>query len=280
MRGDDRRIVLGLYRSGPSRAVLERALEVGITAVDTAYNYGRYEGHRALASEAGELLGRFEVSTKVGYFPDGHDLDPVRLRTAVAEAGEALGRVPDTVFLHNPEHDPGRFAVACEALATCQAAGLCRAWGVATWNPLPLVPVAAGLSVRPEVVMVRAGLAVPGPVLDAAENLAHEMSARTVWGMAPFAGNPSDQVWSGIDTGLFLEPGQPAVSSVQARLAAAFAVPSVSRIAVGTSRPDHLAELAAATRVAASAQTVHAYRTLLRERAGHGKEAARAAHHG
>ncbi|MFE2157076.1 aldo/keto reductase [Streptomyces lydicus] len=280
MRGADRRIVLGLYRSGPSRAVLERALEVGITAADTAYNYGRYEGHRALASEAGELLNQFEVSTKVGYFPDGHNLEPDRLQAAVAEAGEALGQVPDTVFLHNPEHDPGRFAVACETLAGCQASGLCRAWGVATWNPLPLVPAAAGVPVRPDVVMVRAGLAVPGQVLDAAENLAHEMSARAVWGMAPFAGNPSDQVWSGVDTGLFLEPGQPAVSSVQARLAAAFAVPSVSRVAVGTSQPDHLAELVAATGIKASMETVHAYRTLLRERARRGKEAARAAHHG
>ncbi|MBT2396255.1 aldo/keto reductase [Streptomyces sp. ISL-100] len=255
-------------------------LEVGITAVDTAYNYGRYEGHRALVDEAGELLDRFEVSTKVGYFPDGHDLDPERLRAAVAETGEALGRVPDTVFLHNPEHDPGRFVVACETLAACQAAGLCVAWGIATWNPLPLVPVAAGVPVRPDVVMVRAGLATPGPVLDAAENLAHELSGRAMWGMAPFAGDPSDPVWSGLDTGLFLEPGQPAVSSVQARLAAAFAVPSVSRIAVGTSQPDHLAELAAATRVATSTEMVHAYRTLLRERAGRGKEPARAAHHG
>jgi aryl-alcohol dehydrogenase-like predicted oxidoreductase len=226
-------------------------------------------------------LPRFEVSTKVGYFPNGHSLAPGRLRAAVEETAQALGRVPDTVFVHNPEHDPAGLAAACEALTACQADGLCRAWGIATWNPLPLLRAAAEAQARPDVVMVRAGLAVPGPVLDAAEHFAQSIRADEVWGMAPFAGNPSDPVWSGLDTRLFLEPGQGPVSSVQARLAAAFAVPTVSRIAVGTTRPDHLTELAAATRIAASAETVHAYRALLRERAGaRGKEAARAAHHG
>ncbi|MFG3348630.1 aldo/keto reductase [Streptomyces sp. NPDC048018] len=249
--------------------------------VDTAYNYGRYEGHRALVKAAGDLLDRFEVSTKVGYFPNGHDLAPARLRAAVAEAGEVLGRVPDTVFVHNPEHDPDGLPAACEALAACQADGLCRAWGVATWNPAPLLRVAALAEVRPDVLMVRAGLAVPGPVLDAAEQLGLRMAAGEVWGMAPFAGNPSDPVWSGLDTGVFLEPGQEPVSSAQARLAVAFAVPAVSRIAVGTSRPDHLSELAAATSVETSSDTVRAYRRLLRDQAGgRGKEAAHAAHDG
>ncbi|MFD5484040.1 aldo/keto reductase [Streptomyces virginiae] len=281
MRGADRRIALGLYRAGPTRPVLERALEVGVTAVDTAYNYGRYQGHRALVKAAGDLLDRIEVSTKVGYFPGGYDLTPARLRAAVAEAGEVLGRAPDTVFVHNPEHDPDGLPAACEALATCQADGLCRAWGIATWNPLPLLRVAASVAVRPDVLMVRAGLAVLGPVLDAGEHLRSRMAAGEVWGMAPFAGNPSDPVWSGLDTGVFLEPGQEPVSSAQARLAVAFAVPAVSRIAVGTNRPDHLTELAAATSVDVSTDTVHAYRQLLREQAGgRGKETAHAVHDG
>ncbi|WP_031009469.1 aldo/keto reductase [Streptomyces sp. NRRL F-5727] len=281
MRGADRRIALGLYRAGPTRPVLERALEVGVTAVDTAYNYGRYQGHRALVEAAGDLLGRFEVSTKVGYFPGGHNLAPARLRAAVAEAGDVLGRAPDTVFVHNPEHDPDALPAACEALAACQADGLCRAWGVATWNPLPLLHAAVLVTVRPDVLMVRAGLAVPGPVLDAAEQLAIKMAAGEVWGMAPFAGNPSDPVWSGLDTGVFLEPGQEPVSSAQARLAVAFAIPAVSRIAVGTTHPDHLADLAAATSVEVSTDTVHAYRRLLRDQAGgRGKEAAHASHNG
>ncbi|MFB7031780.1 MULTISPECIES: hypothetical protein [unclassified Streptomyces] len=86
---------------------------------------------------------------------------------------------------------------------------------------------------------------------------------------------------------MFLEPGQQPVSSAQVRLAVAFAVPAVpavpavSRIAVGTTCPDHLAELAAASSLAVSTDTVYAYCRLLREQVGGcRREAARAAHDG
>ncbi|MGW9451463.1 hypothetical protein [Streptomyces sp. NPDC055632] len=84
-----------------------------------------------------------------------------------------------------------------------------------------------------------------------------------------------------LDTGVFLEPGQQPVSSAQVRLAVAFAVPAVSRIAVGTTCPDHLAELAAASSLAVSTDTVYAYCRLLREQVGGcRREAARATHDG
>ncbi|MEU6868128.1 hypothetical protein ABZ924_33695 [Streptomyces sp. NPDC046876] len=51
---------------------------------------------------------------------------------------------------------------------------------------------------------------------------------------------------------------------MQAGLAAAFALPAVSRIAVGTSNPEHLDELVAALRHAAHTPVVDEYRELLR----------------
>ncbi|MFK8909432.1 hypothetical protein [Streptomyces sp. YS-3] len=71
-------------------------------------------------TSAGDLLPNFSLSTKVGFFPGGHSLDPARLRTAVEQAVKDLGREPDLVFLHNPEHsasDTGRLGPACAALA-------------------------------------------------------------------------------------------------------------------------------------------------------------------
>ncbi|MET9958101.1 aldo/keto reductase [Streptomyces sp. NPDC006326] len=250
----------------PTRALLEHALTAGVTALDTAFNYDRYASHRVLAKTARELLDRFEVSTKVGYFPGGHSLEPTRLRAAVEQTAVELGRTPDTVFLHNPEHDPTRLVAACEELASCREAGLCRAWGIATWNPIPLLAAAPSVPVVPDAVMVRAGLTVRGEVLDAAELFTAELGAGDRWGMAPFAGNPNDPIWSKVDPSMFLEPRQHA-SRIQAGLAAAFALPAVSRIAVGTSSPQHLDELAAAVRYTASAGAVDEYRKLLRARA-------------
>ena len=159
MRSAERRVVLGLYRARPTRQLLEAALDLGLAALDTAYNYQHFGGHRALAATAGELLGRFDISTKVGFFPDGHSLEPARLRAAVEKAGSELGRAPNTVLLHNPECSPQAFQRACETLAGMRNAGLCQAWGLSSWNPIPLLEVAS--RAEPDVLMVRAGLAVP-----------------------------------------------------------------------------------------------------------------------
>ena len=263
MRSADRRIVLGLYRTRPNRELLEAALDLGVTALDTAYNYQRFGGHRALATVGGDLLSRFEISTKVGFFTDGHSLDPARLHAAVEQAASDLGRIPDTVLLHNPECSPGGFQRACDTISTLRDSGLCRAWGLSTWDPRRLLAVADEAS--PDVLMVRAGLTVPATVLDAAEHLVAVLRPERVWGMAPFGGDSADPIWSSVDTGMFLTPGQQA-SPLQAAVAAAFAIPSVQRLAVGTSRPEHLAELVAACGLAVSPQRVASYRELLRRR--------------
>lgn len=236
-----------------------------MTALDTAYNYHRFSSHRALARIAGDLLADFTVSTKVGYFPDGHDLRPWRLREAAEQSATDLGRIPDTLLLHNPECSPHGFASACVALSDMREQGLCHAWGVATWDPRPLRS-ASGHVPRPNVVMIRSGLTVPADVLDDSEELAGRLGTEALWGMAPFAGNTADSIWTKVDTSLFLAPGQRA-TPLQAGVAAAFALPEVTRVALGTSRLDHLAELARARSMEANVASVKRYRALLRRTA-------------
>ena len=263
MRSTERRVVLGLYRARPTRQLLETALDLGLTALDTAYNYQHFDSHRALAATAGELLDRFEISTKVGFFPDGHSLEPARLRAAVEQAASELGRAPNTVLLHNPECSPQAFERACEALASMRDAGLCQAWGLSSWNPRPLLAVAP--RAEPDVLMVRAGLTVPAGDLDAAEQLAVRLQAKQLWGMAPFGGDTTNPVWSRVDTGQFLKPGQDA-TRIEAAFATAFAIPQVTAVAVGTRGTRHLQQLRNAAELLTDPNTVARYRELITRR--------------
>ncbi|MFJ9961282.1 aldo/keto reductase [Streptomyces avermitilis] len=265
MRTADRRIALGLYRTGHTRHLLERALEQGVTDLDTAFNYRRFASHRTLAAIADDLLPAFTISTKVGYFPDGHNLDPARLRAAVEQSAEDLGRTPDTVLLHNPESSVDGLATACAALLEMREAGLCKSWGLSTWDPRSLLDADWEIP-RPDVAMVRAGLTVSAGILNAVDELVDRARITELWGMAPFAGNADDSIWQTVDTATFLVSGQQC-SALQAGVAAAFAIPGVTRLAVGTSRVEHLAEAVDGSRLAVNTETVTAYRALLRERA-------------
>jgi pyridoxine 4-dehydrogenase len=263
VRSTGRRVVLGLYRARPARQVLEAALDLGLTALDTAYSYQHFDSHRALAATAGDLLGRFEISTKVGFFPDGHSLEPARLRAAVEQAVSELGRAPNTILLHNPECSPQEFQRACKTLAGMRDAGLCKAWGLSSWNPRPLLAVAS--RAEPDVLMVRTGLTVPAGDLDAAEQLAVRLQAKQLWGMAPFGGDAADPLWSTVDTTQFLAPGQNA-TRLQAAFATAFAVPQVSAVAVGTRDVRHLEQLRNAAELRTDPNTIARYRELITRR--------------
>ncbi|MET7936890.1 aldo/keto reductase [Streptomyces sp. NPDC005322] len=159
---------------------LTGALDLGVTALDTSSNYLGFRSHELLARVAGDLLPKFTLSTKVGYFPSAdraeHSLDPARLRAAVEQSVRELGREPDLVFLHNPEHtlegvtsrSRAELGRACAALDVAAEKGLCGAWGVATWDPSPLVDLIDEVLPQPSALMVRAGLLVGTGTLDAA----------------------------------------------------------------------------------------------------------------
>ena len=235
-----------------------------MTALDTATNYQHFTAHQQLADAAGDLLRHFDITTKIGFFPDGHDLSAARLRTAAESICSELGRAPDTLLLHNLERSPTWFTNACNTMIRLRDEGLCRAWGLSTWDPTPLL--GRIVPTPPDVLMVRAGLMVPAGVLDAAEQLAEEIKPVELRGMAPLGGHGDDPAWTDINTGLFLDPGQSA-NRVQAAIAAAFHLPAVQSLAVGTGNPAHLTELAHAARLDVNLPTIKQYRTLIRARA-------------
>jgi len=279
VRSADPRVVLGLHRSRHERRLLTGALELGVTALDTSTNYLGFRSHQILAQTAGDLLPKFTLSTKVGYFPGQnggeHSLDPVRLHAAVEQAADDLGREPDLVFLHNPEHSlraaapHGRdmLAQACAVLADSATKGLCAAWGIASWDPSPLLDLIGPTAPKPSVLMVRAGLLAGAGTLDAADALvqAWDLGDRAVWGMSPFGGSTDAPMWARIDPRVFLRDDS-RLSRVQAVFRTAYHLPRVDSVAVGTDDPAHLGELVDALAGEVEERTVHEYRRLLRDR--------------
>ncbi|MFK0235551.1 aldo/keto reductase [Streptomyces vinaceus] len=271
MHGADPRLVLGLHRSRHHRDLLTAALDLGVTALDTAAPYLGFRSHTMLAETAADLLPRFTLSTKVGFFPSAggaeHSLDPVRLRRAVERAARELGGEPDTVLLHNPERslagltpDDGHALVgdACTALADAARDGLCRAWGVASWDPRSLGMIRVEDLPSPDVLMARAGFLVGIDLLDATTGLRTAWKAGETWGMSPFGGGHR-KVWEDFDPRPFLRPPHDDLSRVQAAFRTAFHLPTASAMAVGTDDPGHLAQLVRSLNAEVDTATVSQY---------------------
>ncbi|QVJ01007.1 aldo/keto reductase [Nocardiopsis eucommiae] len=280
MRSADPGIVLGLYRSRYERDLLEGALKLGIYRIDTSYNYLDFAAHRTLSQRAGDLLPGLSISTKVGFFPtdtghSAHSLAPQRLRQAVEQSAEELGVPPDVVFLHNPEHslthvEPEEasdlLADAGAELEASVSTGLCGSWGIASWNPRPLLPairVQRNVPV-PKIFMARAGLTVSARVLAAIESATAlwELSPSQRWGMSPFAGHSTDPVWDRINARAFLLDDT-STSTLAAVFRVSFELPKASRMAVGTNQLGHLRELLQAARLHVNDSSVASYRNLL-----------------
>ncbi|WP_039631513.1 aldo/keto reductase [Streptomyces sp. 769] len=279
MRERDPRIVLGLHRSRYERRILTSALDLGVDAIDTSFNYHGFSAHTALATAASDLLPRFKISTKVGFFPAAgqaeHSLDPDRLREAVEQSNRDLGRAPDLVFLHNPERSltgssaaaQDRLGMACAAVERAAAEGLCGSWGISSWDPRPLPRLVDGTLPRPDVVMVRAGLLTGIDVLEASEALAARwgLNPSQLWGMSPFGGSATQPLWGKLDPRVFIQEPHDDLSAVQATFRVAYGLPRVGRIAVGTDSPSHLGELVDALRYEANPGKLCTYRRLLCE---------------
>ncbi|SES38694.1 Predicted oxidoreductase [Streptomyces qinglanensis] len=237
-----------------------------------------------MARVAADLLPRFRVSTKVGYFPvpgraSEHSLDPERLRAAVERAARDLGREPDVVLLHNPEHSLSagpeaerceRLAAACRVLEEAASSGVCGSWGISSWDPRPLGALAVRLP-RPDVLMVRCGLLVRTEVLESAELLAAKLGPSQLWGMSPFGGGAADSVWERFDPGVFLREAERA-TVMQAAFRAACRLPEVDAVAVGTDNPVHLRELVGSLALEVDEEVVIRYRRLLQEAAGRSQD--------
>lgn len=115
--------------------------------------------------------------------------------------------------------------------------------------------------------MVRVGLLVGIRTLDAADALTAACGVRDggVWGMSPFGGSTDAPVWDRIDPRLFLRDSV-GLSRVQAAFRAAYRLPQVGTVAVGTDAPAHLSELIDALASDVDERAIHQYRSLLRIR--------------
>lgn len=237
-----------------------------MTEVDTAFNYSDFAAHRLLAAIDPAVTEQLSITTKVGFFPDGHNLAPKRLSQAAHQIANELGRPPDCLLLHNPERSAPLFVAACEELVRLREAGLCRAWGISTWDPVALLSSRA--PVPPDVVMVRCGLTAPARALATAEQFIINLQPREVRGMSPFGGNTAVPVWTNVDPTRFLDSTSRATkpSRIQSALAVAFALPRVAAVAVGTSDGIHLDQLCDAVDLRADQDTVARYRALLAHR--------------
>nr|CEL14305.1 hypothetical protein [Kibdelosporangium sp. MJ126-NF4]CTQ88672.1 hypothetical protein [Kibdelosporangium sp. MJ126-NF4] len=252
---------------------------MGVRGIDTAYNYSRFTSHRRLAAVAADLLSQFTVSTKVGFFPDdhaagqvGHSLEPMRLRQAIERSADDLGRTPDVVFLHNPERTlstiptsagGNTLVAACAVLADAVTTGLCSAWGIASWDPSPLAELDSIVDPKPDVLMLRAGLSLNEPMFKTCEHVSRVFGVppERRWGMSPFGSEGQHAAWQSANLDVFV-PGQRA-SVHQAAFRLAFELPPAARIAVGTSKSGHLADLVDASGLTVDPAMVRRYRSLI-----------------
>lgn len=275
MRTAHPRLVLGLHRSRHERSLLTAAADLGVTTIDTSTNYLGFHSHKVLAEVAGDLLSKFTVSTKIGYFPAGnaseHSLDPGRLRTALEHAARDLGSEPDLVFLHNPEHSlardyhaqrRNRLEAACSVLVDATAAGLCGSWGISSWDPRPLADLAGPQLPCPDVLMVRAGLLVGAEILDAIETIGSRWQPSALWGMSSFGGSTTEPIWERFDPRIFMRTPQDC-SPAQAAFRAAFHLPEVDTVAAGTNKAAHLGELTDSLNHEVNLAAIAQYRQLL-----------------
>jgi len=84
--------------------------------------------------------------------------------------------------------------------------------------------------------------------------------------MSPLGGQPTHPVWDEIDARQFLSTGQEC-SPIPAAFRVSYELPQVSRVAVGASTAEHLAELVAATSLDVDDNRIARYRLLLRAKA-------------
>ncbi len=113
-------------------AMLDMALDMGITCFDTAAGYGDAESRLGRHLRQRALERRVNVVTKLTVGDIG---DEVALRAAVAQCARRLGMTPAAILIHDPdllEHWPVHLT---DALQACVADGLTGAIGASVYHP-------------------------------------------------------------------------------------------------------------------------------------------------
>lgn len=265
---------VGTYRCRDVVRSVTTALGMGVTWIDTAANYASGTAEEALRPILAAQPG-VRVSTKIGFVPRGdrqaarragvlpYDTVPHHCLTGsyigwrIARSRASLGRAPDLVFVHNPEHDRTDRAdlsrVLTEAFAELEAAAVARrigGYGVATWTGLSsgaftiaeLMALAKTIggpthhlrAVQLPVSLVH--LAVVAEALDGRGPLAQAREA----GLAVFASAPlgGGEVL-GAMTEELTKVVAPGATSAQAALSIALSAPGVSHVLLSASTRAH-----------------------------------------
>lgn len=277
---------LGTYRCRSVTEAAEAAMETGVDWIDTAPNYQAGEAERQLAP----ILAAYpnvEVSTKVGYVPEvlrteatragvlapeeahaGRSLHPKYVAWQVAHSNNELGRTPDLVFLHNPEHGTPelraverQLLLAFEALEEACDRGDLKGYGVATWTALhdgyltverlvDLATKAGGSRHRLRAVQLPLSLVHAAPITQALAGygvLSDAKAARLdVYASAPLHGGELVEIL----TPAAAEQLIPGTTPLRIALGAVASSLGVTRILVSASTPEHWAEATAAIRPA------------------------------
>jgi aryl-alcohol dehydrogenase-like predicted oxidoreductase len=155
---DDREIGLDDEQSG---ALLDHALELGITVVDSADIYCGGESERIIGGwRARHSDSDLLIVTKTGFTKDGPNLKPDRLRSQIDKSRKTLGRI-DLFLTHTV--DPGTpWRESLPVLSDAVDRGLIRAYGLSNVTEQDLasaLETADSLGIRrPQVIQNRYSL--------------------------------------------------------------------------------------------------------------------------
>ncbi|MFD8784265.1 aldo/keto reductase [Kitasatospora sp. NPDC059599] len=272
---------LGTYRCLDVAEAALMAASRGAGWVDTAPNYaiGRAEMSLAVVLAAYPDLC---VSTKVGFIPAsaghigvragalsatdaqrGHCLAPDYVTWQLARSRLMLGRVPDLVFVHNPEHAcpdgeiTDRLYNAFLALEEACSQQIIGAYGVATWHGfssglfdvptlVELATMAGGPNHHLWAIQLPVSLVHLAPVAQALDGhgpLADALAAGLeVFASAPLHGGEIP----GMVTPELSELINPGKTPAQTALAVVASAPGVKRVLLSTGNPEHWRQAAEA----------------------------------
>ncbi|MFF0391504.1 aldo/keto reductase [Kitasatospora sp. NPDC004615] len=271
---------LGTYRCPDVERAAALAAAHAADWIDTAPNYDRGRAEAALFQVLGDNP-QIKVSTKVGFVPrllrdravkdgvltgaeadSGHNLTAAYVAWQIERSWRALGRVPDVVFLHNPEHhcEPHRIRerlyIAFAALEEACAHRLIHAYGVATWNGFSHgvfnVPLLVDLATRAggpqhhlravQLPLSVVKLSAIAEALDGGGVLAEAQAAGLdVFASAPLHGGEVPK----LVTPELAELIRPGSSPMQAGLAVVASAPGVRRVLLSTGNTGHWTDAAA-----------------------------------
>lgn len=134
---------------GDSKAIIERALELGIVHIDTANAYTDGNSERIVGEAIASKRDRVVLATKCGFGraqggkPEG--LSRPRLLSAIGESLERLRTDwVDIYYLHVPDHDTP-IEETLEAVGQLLEEKKIRAWGIsnyAAWQILEMIQLA------------------------------------------------------------------------------------------------------------------------------------------